>query len=71
MTDVVEEELEGLVQNMDPAKGTGWIRVKSTYYFFHKSGCRCRFDHLKVGDRVTFTATDIGKGPRAEDVDYA
>jgi CspA family cold shock protein len=51
-------------------KGFGFIAAADgTEYFFHQSACvGARFDDLREGQRVTFTAGQGPKGPRAEGV---
>ena len=51
-------------------KGFGFIAASDgTEYFFHQSACQgTRFDELREGQRVTFTAGQGPKGPRAESV---
>jgi CspA family cold shock protein len=63
--------MHGSVTRVVLDKGFGFIRAdngRAGDYFFHRSGCRCSFDTLGAGVRVTFTPTDGPKGPRAEDV---
>jgi CspA family cold shock protein len=51
-------------------KGFGFIAAgDGTEYFFHQSACTgIRFDDLREGQRVSFTAGQGPKGPRAENV---
>jgi CspA family cold shock protein len=51
-------------------KGFGFIAASDgTEYFFHQSACQgIRFDDLREGQRVSFTAGQGPKGPRAEGV---
>jgi CspA family cold shock protein len=51
-------------------KGFGFIAAgDGTEYFFHQSACQgVRFDDLREGQRVSFTAGQGPKGPRAENV---
>jgi CspA family cold shock protein len=51
-------------------KGFGFIAASDgTEYFFHQSSVTgTRFDELREGQRVTFTAGQGPKGPRAEGV---
>lgn len=51
-------------------KGFGFIAASDgTEYFFHQSAVTgTRFDELREGQRVTFTAGQGPKGPRAEGV---
>ena len=50
-------------------KGFGFIAAADgTEYFFHQSACvGARFDDLREGQRVTFTAGQGPKGPRAKE----
>ena len=51
-------------------KGFGFIATaEGTEYFFHQSACAgTRFDDLRAGQAVSFTAGQGPKGPRAENV---
>ena len=52
-------------------KGFGFIRGEDgVEYFFHRSSLQrpSAFGSLVEGQKATFTPTDKGKGPRAEDV---
>ena len=51
-------------------KGFGFIAAgDGSEYFFHQSACTgVRFDDLREGQTVTFTAGQGPKGPRAENV---
>ena len=51
-------------------KGFGFIAAgDGSEYFFHQSACQgIRFDDLREGQTVTFTAGQGPKGPRAENV---
>jgi CspA family cold shock protein len=51
-------------------KGFGFIAAADgTEYFFHQSSCvDTPFDHLREGQRVSFTVGQGPKGPRAENV---
>lgn len=51
-------------------KGFGFIATADgTEYFFHQSACTgTRFDDLREGQKVSFTAGQGPKGPRAENV---
>ena len=51
-------------------KGFGFIAAgDGSEYFFHQSACQgIRFDDLREGQSVTFTAGQGPKGPRAENV---
>ena len=51
-------------------KGFGFIAAgDGSEYFFHQSACQgVRFDDLREGQTVTFTAGQGPKGPRAENV---
>lgn len=51
-------------------KGFGFIATSDgTEYFFHQSACAgIRFDDLREGQKVSFTAGQGPKGPRAENV---
>jgi cold shock CspA family protein len=39
-------------------------------FFFHRDDCECDFYELAMGARVQFISADVGKGPRAIDVDF-
>jgi len=51
-------------------KGFGFIATSDgTEYFFHQSAVAgVRFDDLREGQKVSFTAGQGPKGPRAENV---
>ena len=51
-------------------KGFGFIATaEGTEYFFHQSACAgTRFDDLRAGQAVSFTAGQGPKGPRSENV---
>ena len=60
----------GTLKRLVTEKGFGFVQAEDgTEYFFHQSACvGARFDDLREGQRVTFTAGQGPKGPRAEGV---
>jgi cold shock protein len=62
----------GVVKRVVGDKGFGFIRGDSdgVEYFFHRSAVSgdVQFDELREGRRVSFTATEGAKGPRADQV---
>ena len=65
-----DDRMNGTVKKILVDKGFGFLTDEGGVdRFFHKDGCLANFEGLQSGDRVTFTATDGRKGPRAEGVD--
>ena len=59
---------EGTIKRLTD-RGFGFIEDGSgTDMFFHESGVDGRFEDLREGDKVSFTAGEGPKGPRAENV---
>jgi cold shock CspA family protein len=65
------ERLDGVVQQVFPERGFGFIRTRyGLDFFFHLSGLiGCRMQDLRIGAQVTFLPTRPPKGPRAERIE--
>jgi CspA family cold shock protein len=58
--------MKGAVKSHVSDRGYGFATGEDgKEYFFHRSDCTTGFDHLKVGDRVSFDSVTTAKGPRA------
>ncbi|MAE75381.1 MAG: cold-shock protein [Planctomycetes bacterium] len=61
---------KGTIKKLVSDKGFGFIEGDGVELFFHSSALQnCRFDELREGQAVEYTAGDGPKGPRAESVE--